>query len=93
MTIGNAQFREVGLFLGGTNYIGEVGKTTFVNPSVKSPSSTLFYKSNFSPRFTFRVELGLSSIQFAIVAEVTKDATVSLTSNAIVLIVLLGIEV
>jgi outer membrane protein W len=63
MTFANAQFREVGLFLGGTNYIGEVGKTTFVNPSLKSPSTTLFYKSNFSPRFTFRVELGLSSIQ------------------------------
>ena len=63
MIFANAQFREVGLFLGGTNYIGEVGKTTFVEPSLKSPSTTLFYKSNFSPRFTFRVELGLSSIQ------------------------------
>mgnify|MGYP001162347849 CR=1 FL=1 len=59
----HAQYREVGLFLGGTNYIGEVGKTTFVEPSLKSPSATLFYKSNFSPRFAFRVELGLSSIK------------------------------
>jgi len=58
----HAQYREVGLFLGGTNYIGEVGKTTFVQPSLKTPSATLFYKSNFSPRFAFRVELGLSSI-------------------------------
>jgi len=59
----HAQYREIGLFIGGTNYIGEVGKTTFVEPSLKSPSATLFYKSNFSPRFAFRVELGLSSIR------------------------------
>ena len=59
----HAQYREFGLFIGGTNYIGEVGKTTFVEPSLKSPSTTLFYKSNFSPRFAFRVELGLSSIR------------------------------
>jgi len=59
----HAQYREIGLFVGGTNYIGEVGKTTFVEPSLKSPSATLFYKSNFSPRFAFRVELGLSSIR------------------------------
>ena len=63
MIFAHAQYREVGLFLGGTNYIGEVGKTTFVEPSLKSPSATLFYKSNFSPRFAFRVELGLSSIR------------------------------
>ena len=63
MIFAHAQYREVGLFLGGTNYIGEVGKTTFVEPSLKSPSSTLFYKSNFSPRFAFRFELGLSSIR------------------------------
>lgn len=59
----HAQYREIGLFIGGTNYIGEVGKTTFFEPSLKSPSATLFYKSNFSPRFAFRVELGLSSIR------------------------------
>ena len=63
MVFSHAQYREVGLFLGGTNYIGEVGKTTFVESSLKSPSATLFYKSNFSPRFAFRVELGLGIIQ------------------------------
>ena len=63
MLFAHAQYREVGLFLGGTNYIGEVGKTTFVEPSLKSTSATLFYKSNFSPRFAFRFELGLSSIR------------------------------
>jgi hypothetical protein len=40
-----------------------VGKTTFVQPSIKTPSATLFYKSNFSPRFALRFELGLSSIR------------------------------
>ena len=63
MIFARAQYREVGLFLGGTNYIGEVGKTNFVEPSLKTPSTTLFYKSNFSPRFALRFELGLSSIR------------------------------
>ena len=63
MIFARAQYREVGLFLGGTNYIGEVGKTNFIEPSLKTPSTTLFYKSNFSPRFALRFELGLSSIR------------------------------
>jgi hypothetical protein len=63
MTFAHAQYREVGLFLGGANYIGEVGKTTFIQPSLEAPSANLFYKSNFSPRFAFRFEFGLSSIR------------------------------
>ena len=63
MIFAHSQYREVGLFLGGKNYIGEVGKTTFIEPSLKTPSATLFYKSNFSPRFALRFELGLSSIR------------------------------
>ena len=29
----NAQIHEVGVFLGGSNYIGDVGKTNYINPN------------------------------------------------------------
>ena len=61
--LSHAQYREAGLFIGGTNYIGEVGKTDFIRPSFKTPSATLLYKSNFSPRMALRFELGLSAIK------------------------------
>ena len=28
----NSQDNEIGVFFGGTNYIGDVGPTTYVNP-------------------------------------------------------------
>ena len=59
----HAQYREAGLFIGGTNYIGEIGKTDFISPSFKTPSATLLYKSNFSPRLALRFELGFSVIK------------------------------
>jgi hypothetical protein len=59
----HAQYREAGLFIGGTKYIGEIGKTDFFSPSFKTPSATLLYKSNFSPRLALRFELGLSVIK------------------------------
>lgn len=63
IVMSHAQYREAGLFIGGTNYIGEVGQTTFIRPSIKSPSVALLYKSNFSPRFAWRFELGLGAIK------------------------------
>ena len=30
--LSHAQYREAGLFIGGTNYIGEIGKTDFIRP-------------------------------------------------------------
>ena len=63
MMLCHAQYREAGLFIGGTNYIGEIGKTDFIRPSFKTPSATLLYKSNFSPRLALRFELGLSAIK------------------------------
>ena len=61
--LSHAQYREAGLFIGGTNYIGEIGKSDFIRPSFKTPSTTLLYKSNFSPRMALRFELGLSAIR------------------------------
>ena len=31
----NSQDNEIGVFFGGTNYIGDVGPTTYVNPFSK----------------------------------------------------------
>ncbi len=47
-----AQIHEIGVFLGGTNYIGDIGPTTYVNPS--EVSYGLLYKWNKSPRHSWR---------------------------------------
>ena len=47
MIFAHAQYREVGLFLGGTNYIGEVGKTTFVEPRSNRPRQPCSIKAIF----------------------------------------------
>jgi hypothetical protein len=36
----NGQNNEIGIFLGGTNYIGDVGPTTYINPLPKANSLT-----------------------------------------------------
>ena len=38
--LSHAQYREAGLFIGGTNYIGEVGKTD--NLCTKQGNSSIF---------------------------------------------------
>jgi len=48
----NAQIYEVGVFAGGSNFIGDVGSTTYVNPN--EPAFGLVFKWNRSPRHSFR---------------------------------------
>jgi hypothetical protein len=48
----NAQTYEIGGFLGAANYIGDVGKTTFIAP--KTPVYGGIFKWNRSPRHSFR---------------------------------------
>lgn len=48
----NAQIHEVGVFLGGSNYIGDVGPTTYILPN--EPAIGLLYKWNKSPRHGYR---------------------------------------
>jgi hypothetical protein len=48
----SAQINEIGVFLGGSNYIGDVGKTTFVSPN--ELSFGVLYKWNKSPRHSYR---------------------------------------
>ncbi len=51
----NAQIHEIGGFLGGSNYIGDIGKTNYINPN--EIAFGLIYKWNRSPRHAWRFSL------------------------------------
>ncbi len=48
----NAQTNEIGLFLGGANFIGDVGRTNYIYPS--APSVGGIFKWNISKRYAWR---------------------------------------
>jgi hypothetical protein len=56
----NAQIHEVGVFLGGSNYIGDIGLTNYISP--KEPALGILYKWNKSPRHSFRFSYTQSKI-------------------------------
>lgn len=56
----NAQIHELGVFLGGSNYIGDVGKTTYVDPN--QLAFGILYKWNKSPRHAYRISYTQSKI-------------------------------
>ena len=56
----NAQIHEIGAFLGGSNYIGDVGKTNYINPN--KVAFGILYKWNRSPRHSYRFSYTQSSI-------------------------------
>ncbi len=60
-TVGNAQIHEIGVFAGGSNYIGDVGSTTYISPN--SLAIGLLYKWNKSPRYSWRLGLNHSIIK------------------------------
>lgn len=47
-----AQINELGIFLGGANYIGDVGPTDYISPN--EPAFGIIYKWNRSPRHSWR---------------------------------------
>jgi Domain of unknown function (DUF6089) len=51
----NAQIHEVGIFVGGSNYIGDVGSTTYIAPN--QPAMGILYKYNKNPRLSYRFSL------------------------------------
>ena len=55
-----AQIHEIGAFLGGSNFIGDVGKTTYVSPN--EPAIGILYKWNKSPRHSYRFSYIQSTI-------------------------------
>ena len=48
----HAQINELGVFVGGVNYIGDVGPTDYIAPN--EPSIGILYKWNRSPRHAYR---------------------------------------
>jgi hypothetical protein len=55
-----AQINEIGVFLGGSNFIGDVGKTNFIDPN--EPAFGILYKWNKSPRHSYRFSYMQSTI-------------------------------
>ncbi len=51
----HAQLYEIGIFAGGSNYIGDIGSTTYINPNF--PVGGGIIKFNFTPRINFRATL------------------------------------
>ena len=61
-----SQDNEIGIFAGGTNYIGDVGPTTYISPFSYNASSNyvggVVYKKNFNERISARAKLNYSKI-------------------------------
>jgi hypothetical protein len=62
-TTSQAQINELGIFVGGSNFIGDVGSSTYINPN--NSALGILYKWNKSPRHAWR----FSYIQSKIVSE------------------------
>lgn len=56
----NAQINELGVFIGGSNFIGDVGKTNYISPN--EPAIGILYKWNKSPRHAYRFSYMQSTI-------------------------------
>ena len=61
ITSTNAQINEIGVFLGGSNFIGDVGSTSHIAPN--EPAFGLLYKWNRSPRHSWRISYTQSTIK------------------------------
>jgi hypothetical protein len=59
-SIMHSQIHEIGVFLGGSNYIGDIGPTTYIAPN--EPAFGLLYKWNISPRHSYRIAYTQSNI-------------------------------
>ena len=60
----NSQKNEIGFLFGGSNYIGDVGPTTYIDPfSYGTYSYGILYRNNFSDRFSVRTQISISDIQ------------------------------
>lgn len=55
-----AQINEIGVFLGGSNFVGDVGKTTYIAP--EKLAFGVLYKWNRSPRHSWRFSYTQSNI-------------------------------
>ncbi len=58
---GHSQIYEVGVFAGGSNFIGDVGATNYISPN--APTLGLLLKWNRSPRHSWRVSVIYSDLK------------------------------
>lgn len=56
----SAQIHEIGVTVGGTNYVGDVGKTNFIDP--QDVGYGIIYRWNRSPRHAWRVNYNFLKI-------------------------------
>lgn len=57
----HAQIYEAGLFLGGSNFIGDVGSTNYISPN--STAGGFLFKWNRSPRHSYRTSVIFSQLK------------------------------
>lgn len=57
----NAQIHEIGVFAGGSNFIGDVGKTNYIAPN--QPAFGILYKWNKNPRYSWRFSAMMSKVK------------------------------
>lgn len=57
----NAQIYEVGVFAGGSNFIGDVGATDYISPN--SPAFGGIFKWNRSPRHSWRLSVIFTELE------------------------------
>jgi hypothetical protein len=56
-----SQFHELGVFVGGSNYIGDIGTNKYINPN--SPAFGIIYKWNATDRYSLRAGVSISNIK------------------------------
>lgn len=56
----NAQINEIGVFFGGSNFVGDIGSTTYIAPD--KFAFGILYKWNKSPRHSYRFSYTQSTI-------------------------------
>ena len=61
LQVGHSQIYEVGVFAGGSNFIGDVGATNYINPNTSALG--LMLKWNRSPRHSCRVSIIYSDLK------------------------------
>ncbi|MCF7568337.1 DUF6089 family protein [Sabulilitoribacter arenilitoris] len=61
LQLSHSQINEIGVFVGGSNFIGDVGATNYIAPN--SPTLGLIYKWNASPRHSWRASIIYSDLK------------------------------
>lgn len=61
LTASYAQIHEIGVFVGGSNYIGDIGPTTYISPNAFAGG--ILYKWNRSPRHSWRISFTQSKLE------------------------------